>query len=247
MLKYVWYDGKVVDIINETPDVKRFFIRIPEILQYDFKPGQFIILDLPLPDFDNSNIRRQTRNFSIASPPDLGNEFELLIVLFKKGIVTPYLFKEIKIGSPVKISSALGKFLLPEKIDKDICFICTGVGIAPFRSMIWHIFNKGISHKNIYLIFGTRYIKDMCYPEELYQLDKCHKSFHFIPTLSREKSRLWKGRKGYVHNVYKELFHDKRPAYFYICGWKNIIFEARDNLLEMGYKREDIKFELYDK
>jgi ferredoxin-NADP reductase len=49
-----------------------------------------------------------------------------------------------------------------------------------------------------------------------------------------------------VHEIYKDLFADKRPALFYLCGWKNMIMEARDNLVGMGYGKEHIKFELYD-
>lgn len=72
-------------------------------------------------------------------------------------------------------------------------------------------------------------------------------SFHFYPILSREISSEWEGRKGYVHQIYKELYSGHLPAYFYICGWKNMILETKDNLLKMGYQRSDIKFELYDK
>ncbi|HXH17837.1 MAG TPA: FAD-binding oxidoreductase [Chitinophagales bacterium] len=240
MPKYVWYKGKVVNIIDETHNIKRFFIQIPEVKSFDFKPGQFVMLDLPI------NSKVTYRSYSIASPPDRGNVIELIIVLNETGLGTPYLFSQVRVGSELTVSSALGKFLLPEKIEKDICFICTGVGIAPFRSMYLDIFNKNIPHRNLYLVFGTRYMTDLCYPHELYELDRTHNSFHYLPTLSRESGDKWSGRTGYVHSVYKELFSDLRPAYFYICGWKNMIFEARDNLLAMGYQKSQIKYELYD-
>lgn len=240
MAKYVWYKGKVVDIISETHNIRRFFIRIPDVENFEFKPGQFVMLDLPI------NSRVTNRSYSIASPPGSGNVIELIIVLNESGLGTPYLFNHVRVGSELTVSSALGKFLLPEKIDRDICFICTGVGIAPFRSMYLDIYNRNIPHKELYLVFGTRYITDLCYPQELRDLDSRHNSFHYLPTLSRESSEKWTGRKGYVHDVYKELFKDKRPAYFYICGWKNMIFEARDNLLAMGYQKAQIKYELYD-
>ncbi|GIV34307.1 MAG: hypothetical protein KatS3mg031_1842 [Chitinophagales bacterium] len=240
MPKYTWYKGKVTDIIDETHNIKRFFITIPEIEQFSFLPGQFVMLDLPIAS------KFTYRSYSIASPPDNGNTIELLIVLNEAGLGTPYLFDKVQVGSELTVSSALGKFLLPENIDRDICFICTGVGIAPFRSMYRHIFRHHIPHKNLYMVFGTRRMADLCYYNELLETAAKHKSFHYIPTLSRENSPEWKGRKGYVHSIYKELFSDKRPAYFYICGWKNMIFEARDNLVAMGYNKNAIKYELYD-
>ncbi len=241
MSKYNWYTGKVVNIINETPNVKRFFFEIPELKIFEFQPGQFVILD------PERKYNLPSREYSIASPPGNGNVIELIIVLNENGKLTPYLFKEIAIGSEIRISSALGKFLLPEKIEKELCFICTGVGIAPLRAMYLYFLNNKIPHNRINLIFGTRTAADICYAEELYKIGKENPSFHFYPTLSRETSAGWKGRNGYVHKIYKELYRDLHPAYFYICGWKNMILEARDSLIKMGYNRSDIKFELYDK
>jgi phenol/toluene 2-monooxygenase (NADH) P5/A5 len=240
MAKYDWYEGKIVDIIDETPTVKRFFIEVPEVKNYKFTAGQFTILEAEI----NSQVVR--REYSIASAPTDGNIFELLIVIAEHGLFTTWLFKEIKVGSTIKTSSALGKFLLPPQLDKEICFICTGVGLAPFRGMIVDIYRRNIPHKDVHLVFGTRYKEDLCYPEELYSLEKKEKTFHFYPTLSREKSEEWNGHKGYVHDIYKGLYEDKRPAYFYICGWKNMIFEARDNLTALGYDRKSIRFELFD-
>jgi NAD(P)H-flavin reductase len=66
--------------------------------------------------------------------------------------------------------------------------------------------------------------------------------FQYIPTLSREE---WSGRKGYVHAVYEELLADKRPANFFLCGWKAMIDEAKQKIVAMGYDRHDIHLELY--
>ncbi len=240
MAKYDWYEGRVVDIIDETPTVKRFFIEVPDVENFKYVPGQFVILEAVI----NSQVVR--REYSIASAPDDSNVFELLIVIAEHGLFTTWLFSEIKVGSTIKTSSALGKFVLPPNLDEDLCFICTGVGLAPFRSMIVDIYRKNIPHKNIDLVFGTRYMNDLCYPEELYSLEKKESTFHFFPSLSREKSEEWKGHKGYIHDIYKDLYKDKRPAYFYICGWKNMIFQARDNLTELGYDKKHIRFELFD-
>ncbi len=62
----------------------------------------------------------------------------------------------------------------------------------------------------------------------------------------REQNPAWAGEKGYVHAVYEKLYADKRPAMFYLCGWKVMIKEGRDRLQAMGYDKKQIKFELYD-
>ena len=98
MPKYEWYQGKVVDIIEETHNIKRFFIQIPALENYTFKAGQFTILDLPI------GPKANTRMYSIASPPNSGNLVELIIVLNPDGKGTPYLFEQVKV-SPIRISS----------------------------------------------------------------------------------------------------------------------------------------------
>jgi CDP-4-dehydro-6-deoxyglucose reductase len=187
----------------------------------------------------------KNRSYSIASPPSTNNTFELAIVLNPQGLGTPYLWEEIAIGSSVEVSKPLGKFILQQPIEEDLCFIGTGTGIAPLRSMLLHIFNHNIPYKNLYLIFGNRFEKDILYRNELDELAAKHSNFNFIPVLSRDNPG-WTGKKGYVHQVYEELFADKRPATFYLCGWRDMLHDARKKLSDMGYDRKKVKFESYD-
>ena len=229
---------KVINIIDESDSVKRFFIKVPDEIPFTFKAGQFVELDLPV---DSKVV---DRSYSIASPPANDNIFELAIVHKPGGIGSTYLFEKIQVGSGMRVSKALGKFTLPETLDSDICFACTGTGIAPLRSMLHDIFNKNIPHKNIYLIFGNRWVKDILYRNEMEELERKHPEFKFIPVLSRDNPG-WTARKGYIHAVYEELFADKRPAFFYISGWPVIVREARKRIEAMGYDKSRIRFELY--
>jgi CDP-4-dehydro-6-deoxyglucose reductase len=73
--------------------------------------------------------------------------------------------------------------------------------------------------------------------------------FKYIPTLSREQ---WSGCCGYVHAIYENLIHEKMNgspdlprAIFYLCGWKQMIDEAKERILKIGYDRKAIHQELY--
>jgi NAD(P)H-flavin reductase len=235
---YQYFDCKVTDIVDATEKTRRFFFRFPDEIDFTFRAGQFVMLDLPI----RSKIRN--RAYSIASSPDGNNSFELIISRKPEGLGTKYLFNEVKAGDVLQVTKALGKFGLPESIEYDLCFVCTGTGIAPLRSMLLHIYEKQIPHKNIYLVFGNRWKGDILYREELEALEKSHSDFTFIPVLSRETE--WDGRKGYVHSVYEELFADRRPASFYVCGWEEMVKEARRRIAEMGYEKKFIRFEVFD-
>jgi len=232
-----WRIGKIIRIADETKDTRRFWIQVPELDSFDFAPGQFVTLDLPIHEKPN----KRWRSYSIASWPDGTNVFELVIVLDQKGAGTPYLF-DLVVGSELSFRGPQGVFVLKEPLDKDLFMICTGTGIAPFRSMIHHIKNKDIAHENIYLVFGCRTKESLLYYEELKKLQEELPGFFYIPTLSREQ---WEGNTGYVHSIYESLCMERKPANFFLCGWKGMIDDAKKTITEMGYDRKAIHQEIY--
>ncbi len=236
-----WRTGKVIKIEDATHNTKRFWIQIPELSTFDFRPGQFVTLDLPIHEKKN----KRWRSYSIASHPDGTNIIELVIVLLEGGAGTHYLFNEVNEGSELILRGPQGVFTLPEPVEKDLFFICTGTGIAPFRSMLYYIHQHNLPHKNIYLIFGCRKFSDALYADEMKEIEKELKNFQYIQTFSRENPG--NGFKtGYVHAVYKEIVNDHKPdASFFLCGWKNMIDDAREKIIAMGYDKKDIHFELY--
>jgi CDP-4-dehydro-6-deoxyglucose reductase len=233
-----WRIGKVIRIADETNDTRRFWIEVPELDKVDFIPGQFVTLDLPIHDKPN----KRWRSYSIASWPDGTNIFELIIVLDIKGSGTPYLFEDIVVGSEIPFRGPQGVFVLKEPLDKDLFMICTGTGIAPFRSMIHYIKNNNIPHQNIYLIFGCRTKATLLYYEEMKKLQDEITGYFYIPTLSREQ---WEGNTGYVHSIYESLCMERKPAIFFLCGWKGMIDDAKKTIMEMGYDKKSIQQEIY--
>jgi ferredoxin-NADP reductase len=233
-----WQTVKVVEILDANPGTKRFFIQLDSVSSFDFKPGQFVTLDLPIHEKKNKRLR----SYSIASAPDGTNIIELIIVLVEDGLGTPFLFSNIKVGDEMILRGPQGVFVLHEPLEHDLFLICTGTGIAPFRSMVKYLYQTQIEFSNVYLIFGTRTQQELLYFDEMTELAAKMPNFHYIPVLSRET---WEGKSGYVHAVYQELAQGNPKANFMLCGWKNMIDDARKNLSEMGYDKSHIHFELY--
>lgn len=246
-----WRTGTVIRIEDETYNTKRFFIKMDELPCFDFKPGQFVTFDLPI----HEHVNKRWRSYSIASWPDNTNIFELLIVLLQDGAGTNYLFNEVKVGSELTLRGPQGHFTLPVNIEKDLFFVCTGTGIAPFRSMLNYIQLHNVSHKNLYLIFGCRTKRDLLYHEEMKALEGKMDNFAYMPTLSRGSWDGQNGYTGYVHSLYEEICkkniqefdgaQNLRPASFYLCGWKAMIDDARKNIAALGYDRKSVHLELY--
>ena len=253
-MSLTWHTGKVIRIVNETSNTRRYWIEVPDMQAFDFEPGQFVTLDMPIHEKPN----KRWRSYSIASWPDGTNVFELVIVLLEGGAGTTWLFNEVKEGDQLLFRGPQGKFTLPDPIDRDLFFICTGTGIAPFRSMAHHILNHNITHQNIYLIFGCRKLTDNLYGKELQELSEKVTSFQYLPIFSREVPENYNHliRTGYVHSIYEEIIRANspqanagpaamKPAYFYLCGWKNMIDEAKQRIQDLGYDRKTIHLELY--
>lgn len=241
-----WYTGKIIEITTLAPGVRSFQMEIPELPLFEFKAGQFITFDLPVSD---KRINRW-RSYSIASAPDGSNRIELCIVHFEKGIGSSYFFNEVNIGSELKFKGPEGGFVLPDVLDHDLVLLCTGTGVAPFRSMILDIKNKQIPHRNIHLIFGTRKQEDILYHNELIQLQNELEGFKFSVALSRESTPAEQHdyiRHGYIHPIYQDGYTTYKPdLHFYICGWSQMIDEAVANLfVKMKYPRDQIHYELY--
>ena len=229
----MWQKASFKNIEKITDLTWKFVIKPND--KFNYIPGQFIQV----------KIKDIIRSYSIASYNSTENIFELLIVKLDGGEMTKILFEDININDIFEIKGPIGRFTLPEKIDSDILFICTGTGLAPFRSMLHHISQNKISHKRIYLIFGTRKETDIICFEEMTNLKNKINGYNYIPVLSRQK---WSGESGYVHEQYLKIIKNENlnNPLFYLCGWRNMVKEARMNLKGLDFESKRIKLEIYD-
>ena len=233
-----WQTGIIRRIDPVNAATRRFFIELPDTERFDFKPGQFITLDLPIHEQRN----RRWRSYSIASAPDGSNIIELIVVHVEGGAGSTYLFEQVDVGSTLTMRGPNGIFVLPEDLGADLFLICTGTGVAPFRSMAAWLAANPRPHGPVHLIFGCRTQNELLYREELERYAAQIPHFHYHPTLSRES---WEGDCGYVHAIYERLCEARQPAQFMLCGWKAMIDEAKARILAMGYDKKQIHLELY--
>lgn len=233
-----WYQAPITRIEDESHTVKRIWVDIPDINIFDYRAGQFITIDLPI----GEKRLDRWRSYSIADAPNDSNQLELCIGYIPDGKASEYFFTQADIGTVLKFKGPLGVFCLPKTIEKDIVMICTGTGVAPFRSMIQELVLSPPSH-NIHLIFGTKAKQNILYQDELEKIANTHPWFTYSIALSREE---YKGYQGYVHNIYQERYSSPNEhTQFYLCGWSRMIDEATANLETMGYQKSHIIYELY--
>jgi ferredoxin-NADP reductase len=244
-----WYDDlvTVVKVQTEAEDTKRFFVKINSTdgSKLEFESGQFVELILPI----DSDIKKCSRHYSIASQPS-DDLIEFIINNVTGGAGTDYLFSDLVLEGQTqwRMIAPLGRFVLPQQIKKDLCFVCTGTGVGPFRSMINDLyFNRfeEIKDKNITLIFGCRSIQNILYKNEFEALSNKFSNFKYEVSLSKEKSDSY--NFGYVQDVLQRLKSENyfNDIDFFVCGVNAMVSDVRKNLLELNFTNKDIHTEVY--
>ena len=227
--------ARLIEFREIAPKVRHFVFEAPEVRQLAFTPGQFVSFTEMLGG------KKITRPYSIASAPD-GNRFEICSNLVEDGLFSPHLFA-MKPGDTVEAAAPLGFFVLRNP-GREAIFVATGMGIAPFRSMLQAYMGQGYTGE-LTLIFGVRYQQNLMYGEDFEELARCHPNFHFWPTLSRPSPE-WTGRTGHVQEHLLEAIADRRDLDVYVCGLKLMVDDVRALLKGMGFDREQIIFDKYD-
>jgi len=207
--------------------------------QFGFVPGQWLSLTHTKPDGEEL-----TRAYSIASPPE-GKRFAFCLNRVQDGYMSNYLC-DLEPGAEISGQGPFGNFILKPPL-RDTLFIATGTGIAPYRSMLQWLFADPSRHheKHFWLLFGSRYEKDIYYHEEFLQLASAHKNFEYLPTLSQGDAN-WKGLRGYVQEHVPGIVNDRTDMHAYICGLDKMVRANRELLKNLGWDRKSILYEKYD-
>ena len=213
---------------------------VPQVPRLGFVPGQWLSLKANRPDGEEI-----TRAYSIASAPNDSNKFALCLNRVPDGFMSNFLC-DMKEGSEITCQGPFGNFILRPPMRETI-LIATGTGIAPFRSMLQWLFHDEARHHNrqVWLVFGSRYEKDIYYHQEFLELAARDPNFHYLPTLSRGDEH-WTGLRGYVQEHVAGIVGARTDMHAYICGLKKMITANRDLLKSLGWERKAIIYEAYD-
>ncbi|MBM4133226.1 MAG: hypothetical protein FJ245_05585 [Nitrospira sp.] len=221
------HHAQVDQVRNLTHDVREIGLRLTDPAEIHFKAGQFVSFDVPHPKFP----RPATRAYSIASPPSQKGRITLLLNLIPDGPGSTYLFG-LKEGDETQFKGPAGSFYLKEDGQRDLLFVATGTGIAPFRSMLDHLLESGFA-RSVTLYWGLRSQKDLYYQKEFEALAKQRPNFRFITTLSRPEPG-WTGTTGRVTTLVADRVSSVTNLSVYLCGNSGMIGEIYGLISQKG-------------
>jgi len=218
-------------------------------LDYTFLPGQYTIFHMPQGDGHAAR-----RLYSMASPASQKDAFELIVEILPNGIASAH-FMNMQIGETVTAQGPAGMFTLnPDPADS--VFLATGTGIAPIRSMIYHLIENRSNNK-IYLFWGASNMKDTYLFDEFKQLAESSPNFMFLNCISREQDlscvintldhkyyAIGRVNDAGIEKV-EAIANNLNAHHYYICGGTKMVEGMKEYLTGKAIPKEHIHLEKF--
>jgi len=194
---------ELLEVVEETPTIKTFRVRPEQPMA--FRAGQFVQFAVP---------GLGEAPFTPSSSPSRADELEITIL--KTGVVTDRLHamsggEELGLRGPFGRGYPVDKFA-----GKTVVVVGGGVGLAPLRSLLYHLFETIGDYERVLIKYGSRDPSELLYRRlygEWSGLDKV--SFDVTVDVPDES---WDGNVGVVTTLLENRDVDVKNAYVVSCG-----------------------------
>jgi len=229
-------DMPVTKVVQETPDTRTFRLEPPPSFDPEWKPGQFITINLP----DDPKTRRA---YSLSSSPLDGHFLEITIK--QMGSFGTRVYEMVKEGTVLQVIPPRGKFVLPANPDVPVMLISGGSGVTPYRSMMRYLIQKKLPTRVVNL-YSARVPADIIFKDEFETLCRVDPNFRFFVTCTRvpPEDLSWTGLRGRVNTeMFLRFSPDAGRTVYYSCGSHDFIAGTTKLLYDMGLPKERVIFE----
>jgi ferredoxin-NADP reductase len=134
---------------------------------------------------------------------------------------------------------------LPRKTTRPAVLLAGGIGITPFRSLVWSE-TESLSARELFLFYSVRVLEEAAFFEELQQVEQINERYKFICTVTRpQKSTMaWPGQTGRISiELLSKWIPDLSLPIYYIAGPSPMVIGVRQMLISAGVAEEDIRAE----
>lgn len=179
------------------PMTIRLGIDVPD--GFDYAPGQYVGL----------RYGGTARAYSLASSPTR-DRVEVCVRRVPDGKLSPRLCDTARVGDRLTVRGPYGELTFGDASTRDVVFLATGTGVAPFKGMIDYLYDTDRHvidnrERDVWLFLGAAWEDDLPYREAFREYDARYDRFHFVPCLSRESTlRRWDGETDYVQHAFLE-------------------------------------------
>ena len=228
MAASLWRDATVVAVHEETPRAKTFRLRLPEPSGH--LAGQHYVVRLTAPDGYTAS-----RSYSVASPPDDSNEFDLTVERLDDGEVSTFLHDELRVGDELEVRGPIGGWFV-WRGDEPALLVGAGSGLVPLMAILRHARRLG-REDLVRLVVSVRSPEDLLYADEVAGPETSVVYTRVAPsTATRVAGRITRD------DLAPMVLPD---ATAYVCGSAGFANTASDLLVEIGVPVERIRVERF--
>jgi len=218
------YKCEIINIVELTDAEKLFHLKIlndAERQLFDFRPGQFVMLEVP--GFGEVPI-------SISSS---SNNREYVELCVRKSGRTTNILHQAKTGTKVGIRGPFGTSFPMEKMaGHNILLVAGGLGLAPLRAPIYWACEHRDEFKDVHVLYGTKSPDQMLFT---YQYEEWERVDHIkLHTIVEEANGDWKGKIGLITDLFKEIDITPDDTYAIVCGPPVMFKFVCDHLDDLG-------------
>ncbi len=237
---------KVKKLNKLTKEAVAISFDIPDNLKDVFKytQGQFLSIQVSI------NGQKHRREYSLCSSPHYEDEHVIASKIIGNGIVSNYLYKDLKEGDTLEVYPPQGKFFtqLDPSNEKQYILVGGGSGITPLLSILKSVLHVEPKSKVI-LYYGNATEETIIFKNELMELqNKYSDRFKIYFTLA-EISESWKDLNGFINkadlNKITNECEGKNEAEYFICGPVEMMALVKQNLLAENIPADKIHIEYF--
>ena len=231
------FKTKLTRLRQVTPTMKELVIDVDKAHNFAFKAGQFIMLQVPVPESQ----KLAQRAYSIASSDEHINHFKLLIKHVPGGLASEYV-ANMKEGDALDFTGPWGKCVFKTPVPEQVLFFCTGSGLAQHISFLLSD-SPQFTQTKFRMLIGVGNDEEVFYREELEEAKRRVKDLELHWSISRPSDQ-WKGKKGRITQHIMDFDFKSISTHVYLCGRSEMIKDAKEILVEQnGFPRENLIIE----
>jgi propane monooxygenase reductase subunit len=224
------------DPVTPGSDLRHVVLRLTEPDEVKFFPGQY--MDFAIPGTG------EVRSFSMACTSCRDGLLEFVIKVYPDGRFSRYLADKVEPGDRLELSGPFGVFTLRDS-EADLVFVGGGAGIAPILALLRSMAERGLRRRATFF-YGARGRADLCFTDELRELEGRLPGFRYIPALSEAgPDDGWDGEKGLITDVVQRLAGDVSGAHAYVCGPPPMVEAAVPLLERLGVEEKRIYYDKF--
>lgn len=228
-----WKDSEVLECAMVVPDVAdtaTFTFRAPSGAWFDYQPGQFITLDLPVP---GGNVQR---TYTISSSPSRPLSISVTVKAQPDSIGTRWMLDHLKPGMKIKAYGPSGIFSFHRHPARKYLFISAGSGITPMMSMTTWAWDSG-EMPDITFVHAAKRPSEIIFRERLEQFANRVPGLKLRFTVEEpDPFRAWAGYQGRLTQIMLGLMApDYLEREVFCCGPEPFMQAVRDMLVSLGF------------